>query len=120
MNIRWSMEEENLLADMWLEVSESREVTERSFWNVVTERFNHQTDGEHRNKNMITGKWSRINCECRKFNDIYKDLQRTSQDNDRLANAMNIFQERYGGRGFQYQHVWFILRNTHAWDRDNA
>lgn len=77
MNTRWSLEEENLLADMWIEVHEAKDiVNERSFWNEVTERFDHQTDGEHRNKNIITGKWSRINCQCRKFNDIYKDLQR--------------------------------------------
>lgn len=38
---RWSVEEENLLADMW---------------NEVTERFNNQSDGPFRNKQEITGK----------------------------------------------------------------
>ena len=92
MNTRWSLEEEILLANIRLEVHKSRDiVNERSFWNEVTQRFNHQTDGEHRSKNMISGKWNRINLECRKFDAIYKDLQRTSQDNDRLTSAMNIF-----------------------------
>ena len=120
MNTRWSMEEENLLADMLIEVNEDREnYNERSFWNQVVERFNNQFDGVHRNKHMITKKWSRLSCECQKFNDIYKHLQRTSQDNNRLHNVMNIFKERYGGRGFQYVHAWFILRNNPVWDRRN-
>ena len=94
-------------------------MNERSFWNVVTQRFNDETDGEHRNKNMIMAKWNRIKLECRRFNAIYKELQRTSQDPARLTNAMNIYQERHGGRGLKYQHVWFVLRNTVAWDRDD-
>jgi hypothetical protein len=56
MTNRWSMEEEYLLATVWLEVHDSRDaVNERSFWNnEVTQRFNDQSDGEHRNKNSIT------------------------------------------------------------------
>ena len=120
MNNRWSMEEEYLLANVWLEVHDSRDlVNGRSFWNEVTQRFNDQTDGEHRNKNSITAQWNRINLECRRYNDIYKELQRTSEDPCRLSNANRIYHERYG-RGIYYQHVWFILRNTWAWDRDSV
>ena len=51
---RWSMEEEYLLATVWLEVHDSEDlVNERSFWNEVTQRFNNQSDGQHRNKNSI-------------------------------------------------------------------
>lgn len=54
MSNRWSMEEESLLAHVWLAVSESRHLVNNgehrnnSFWNVVTQRFNDQTNGEHR------------------------------------------------------------------------
>lgn len=95
----WLMEKENLLADMWLKVFQDIDnYNERSFWNQVVERFNNQSDGDHLNQNMITCKWARLSSECQKFNDIYLNLQRTSQDNDRLQNAMNIFKERFGGR----------------------
>ena len=107
------MEEENLLANIWLEVHESRDlVNEHYFWNDVTQRFNDQTDGEHRNKSSITAQWKRINLECHNYNAIYKELQRTSQDPCRLSNANRIYHERHGGRGIKYQHVWFVLRNT--------
>lgn len=76
-----------------------------------------QQDGPFRNKHQITGKWARLTCECQKFNDIYLNLQRTSEVNDRLDNAMNIFKERFGGHGFKYIHAWLILRNSPIWNR---
>ena len=99
---------------MWLIVHEYH--GESSFWNEVTERFNNQSDGPFRNKNQITGKWARLSTECQKFNDIYLNLQGTSQDNDRLQNAMNIFKERFGGRGFKHIHVWLILKDSPIWN----
>lgn len=75
MNNHCSMEEEYLLANVWLEFHDSRDLASgRSFWNEVTQRFNDQTDGEHRNKNSITAQWNRINLECRRYNAIYKEL----------------------------------------------
>lgn len=92
-----------------------------AFWNQVVEKFNNQSDGVYRNKNMVTGKWARLSSECKKFNDIYKHLQCTSQDdNNRLQSAKNIFQERFGGKSFQYVHMWFILRNHPKWDEWNV
>jgi hypothetical protein len=118
MNNRWSLEEKNLIAEVWVEVSQDVAKDERSFWNQVVERFNNQSDGDHRNKNMVTSKWARLSSECQKFNDIYKHLQRTNHenDNDHLQNAKNIFEERFGERSFKYVHVWFILRNHPRWD----
>ena len=112
---RWSVEEENLLADMWLIVHEFH--GESVFWNEVTERFNNQSDGPFRNKSQITGKWARMNCECQKFNDIYLSVQLNDEFNDRLHTAMNNFRERFGGQGFRYLNVWFILRRSPIWNR---
>ena len=117
MNNRWLMEEEVLLAIVWLEVQDSTDLlNERSFWNVVTRKFNEQTNGVQRNKNSITAQWNRMNIECRRYNAIYKELQRTGQDTNRLTNANRIYYERYG-RELHYPQVWFTLRNTRAWDR---
>ena len=80
---RWSIKEENLLAHMWLEVSQYY-YNESSFWNELVEWFNNQSDGDFHNQNQITAKWARLTTECRKFNDIYLNLQCTTQDNDRL------------------------------------
>jgi hypothetical protein len=89
---RWSMEEEYLLATVWLEVHDSEDlVNERSLWNAVTQMFNNQTGGEHRNKNSITAQWNIMNLECRNYNAIYKELLHTSQDPYRLSNANRIY-----------------------------
>jgi aerobic-type carbon monoxide dehydrogenase small subunit (CoxS/CutS family) len=94
MSTRWSKEEKNLLAEVWIEVSQEQHThIDPSFWNRVVDMFNNQTVGNNRNKNMVTGKWTRLNCECKTFNAIYNELRRTSRENDsdRLNNAETIF-----------------------------
>ena len=114
---RWSVEEEKLLASVWLEVCQSRETSNhRSFWNDFTQRFNDQTDDQNRSKNAITAHWSRITHECHRFHVIYKELQRTSDDPNRLSLANQIYHARHG-RGLNYQHAWFVLRNAPTWER---
>ena len=116
MATRWSIEEESLLADMWQNVHEFH-ATEGPFWQVVTQRFNEQSDGPFRNKNQLMGKWTRMNSECQKFHEIYLNLQPTREPDVRLEDAMNVFKERHGGQAFKYFHVWLILRNNVIWDR---
>lgn len=111
---RWSVEEECLLADMWLNVHEFH--TKPVFWNTVIERFNNLSDGPFRSKSQITGKWARMSCECQKFNDIYLSMQLNEEVNDRLHTIMNMFRERYSGQGFKYLNVWFILRRSPIWN----
>ena len=112
---RWSIEEESLLADIWLVVHEFPR--EPAFWNDVTTRFNEQSDGPVRNKSQITGKWTRLSRECETFNDIYLNLQPTREVNGRLLDAVDVFKERYGGQQFKYMHVLLILKENRAWNR---
>ena len=112
---RWSIEEECLLADMWMLGHEfPRGIP---FWNDVTTRFNEQSDGPVRNKSQITGKWTRLSRECETFNDIYLNLQPTREVNGRLLDALDVLKERYGGQDFKYMPVWLILKNNPAWNR---
>ena len=120
MAVKWSLEEENLLATQFLEVSEDNtDTTPTSFWNEVTRKFNDESDGVHRNKHSITGKWTRMSCECQKFDDIYSAVQQSGLVGDQLAMAMTVYRERNYGRNFQYMQPWFILRNTPYWNRRN-
>ena len=108
MNTRWSKEEENLLAKVWVEVSQDIvNGNEYSFWNQVVDMYNNQSNGDNSNTNIVTGKWTRLNGDCQKFNAIYKHLQRRSGENDSdyLENSKTIFEQRFGGRSFQYVHV---------------
>ena len=118
MAAQWSLEEENLLANMFIEVSEDADHTSpTSLWDEVTRKFNDESDGVNRTKHSITGKWTRMSYECARFDDIYLALQRTGVAGDRLAMAMTVFKERTHGRNFQYMQPWFILRNTPHWNR---
>ncbi|GJU01033.1 hypothetical protein Tco_1111371 [Tanacetum coccineum] len=82
------------------------------------EDFNKRTKSAPRTKNMMTGKWSRINSDCQKFNAIYKHLTRKSGENeaDHIENAKDTYMERSGNKKFQYIHAWNILKSYPKWD----
>ncbi|PWA68078.1 Apple-like protein [Artemisia annua] len=86
MNHLWSMEEECILANVWLSASECLDLrVERSFWNAVTTRFNNQTNGEHRTKDRLMYQWKKINQECLRYNAIYKELTIINRERHELC-----------------------------------
>ncbi|GJW68146.1 hypothetical protein Tco_0122570 [Tanacetum coccineum] len=111
-NIRWTNAEEKLLAETFVEVSQNAAIgndqTNEAFWSQITDDFNGRTNRDARTKNMITGKWTRINGECQKFNAIYKHLQRKSGENEHnhIENAKASFADHHEGRKFAYLHAW--------------
>ncbi|GKF55882.1 hypothetical protein Tco_0166222 [Tanacetum coccineum] len=48
----------------------------------IMQDFNNSTIHDARTKNMLTGKWTRINGDCQKFNAIYKYLEHKSVENE--------------------------------------
>lgn len=111
VNRKWSKGEEKLLAETWIAISPDKNLGNDKdadfFWNEITEAFNEQTLEDPCTKNMLTGKWTRLNGDCQKFNAIYKHIQRRSGENehDHIKNAKTNFEERFGSRGFTYEHV---------------
>ena len=96
---RWSIEEEILLAQVWVAVHEdAANLNAYSFWNRVVLVFNHLSDGLNRTKDAVASKWSSLNSECIVFNGIYKHLRLTTGDDHTvcLTNAMRTFADRYG------------------------
>ena len=71
----WSREEEKLLVELWIEISQDKDVkndrSDEFFWNQILEMFNEQSGHEPHSKSMITGKWTRLNGDCQKFNAVY-------------------------------------------------
>lgn len=119
MNTRWAKLEEILLLDVWAEVNRhTHEYSDDAFWDKVVDLFNATTVGDKRSKNMLRGKWTRINLDCQLFNSIYNTLKRTSgqDDGDCLKNAKTVFERRsFGRRSFQHVHVWEEIRNHPIW-----
>ncbi|GJZ14770.1 hypothetical protein Tco_0550447, partial [Tanacetum coccineum] len=82
----WTREEETLLCECWVEVSENNGIradrSDDSFWWQITDDFNKATHLGDRSEHMTMGKWARINGYFQKFNAIYKHLQRKSGENE--------------------------------------
>ena len=116
MATRWSIDEECWLAEMWQNVHEFH-ANEGPFWQVVTEKFNEQSDGPTRSKSQLMGKWARMNSDCQKFHEIYLNLQPTREPDDRVEDALNVYKERHDGRDFKYFQVWLILKSNTIWNR---
>ena len=75
----WSKQEETILAEAWIEVSQDEDLgndkENEFFWNQIHELFSERTTEAPRTKNMLSGKWSRMNADCQKFHVIYKHLE---------------------------------------------
>ncbi|GJW58346.1 hypothetical protein Tco_0105077 [Tanacetum coccineum] len=84
--VRWTRDEEKLLCEVWVGVSENNDIgndrNEECFWGQIHDDFNKSTNGFFRTKNMITGKWNRMQPDCQKFHAIYKGITRKSGEND--------------------------------------
>ena len=96
--------EETLLAETWVEASQNAEIgNDRS----DEEDFNMATKCYPRTKNMIQGKWSRVNRDFQKFNAVYKLLQRRSGENEanHIENATINFSQRFGGTKLNLVHA---------------
>lgn len=119
MNTRWFKPEEILLLDVWLKVNRhTHAYNDDAFWDKAVDMFNAHTVGDKRSKNMVCGKWTRINLDCQQFNSIYNNLKRTSGENDVdcLKNAKTVYERRsFGRRSFKYVHVWEFMRNNPIW-----
>ncbi|GJY75259.1 hypothetical protein Tco_0480375 [Tanacetum coccineum] len=111
---RWTREEEILLCKCWVDVFENNHIgadrSEYSFWGQITDDFNQGTYQGTRTKNMITGKWYRINGDCQKFNVVYKHLDRKSGENeaDHIETAKTNFSAQSKGRTFLLEHAWCV------------
>ncbi|GKD63303.1 hypothetical protein Tco_1305411 [Tanacetum coccineum] len=119
---RWSREEEILLTECWIETSENGQIgadrSEDSFWGQIIDDFNTGTSQGYRTRHMLTGKWTRINGDCQKFNAIYKHLERKSGENeaDHIEAAKITFAtQQPTGRKFQLEHCWRILKGHSKW-----
>ncbi|GKC58300.1 hypothetical protein Tco_1085898 [Tanacetum coccineum] len=81
--------------------------SEDLFWGQIMDDFNTSTTQGYRTRHMLTGKWTRINGDCQKFNAIYKHLERKSRKNeaDHIEAAKITFAaQQPTGRKFQLEH----------------
>nr|GEU84098.1 hypothetical protein [Tanacetum cinerariifolium] len=81
--------------------------------------FKSGTAQDYRTRNMLTGKWTRINGDCQKFNAIYKHLERKIGENEadhiEVAKVTSAAQQP-NGRKFMLEHTWRNLKGHSKWE----
>nr|GEZ99358.1 hypothetical protein [Tanacetum cinerariifolium] len=120
---RWTREKEILLTECWIETSENGQIradrSEDSFWRQIMDDFKTGRTQGYRTRHMLTGKWTRINGDCQKFNAIYKHLERKSRENeaDHIdATKITFATQQPKGRNFQLEPCCRILKAHSEWD----
>ncbi|GJW03367.1 hypothetical protein Tco_1562223 [Tanacetum coccineum] len=95
-SVRWTRDEEKLLCEVWVEVSENNDIgndrNEECFWGQIHDDFNKSTNGVYRTKNMITRKWNRMHPAKAEYSAWNK------------------------GKFFAYEHGWRMLKKHPKWD----
>ncbi|GJS31785.1 hypothetical protein Tco_0492405 [Tanacetum coccineum] len=121
--LRWSSDEEALLAECFVAVSEDRNVgrsqAKDTFWIRVMHEFNRKIF-QKRTKDMLTSKWTTLNHHCQKFNAIYKRCHRLKKSGesevDLMGRARGMYQDENKNSPFNHDKAWAILRQHAKWD----
>ncbi|GJT87129.1 hypothetical protein Tco_1068846 [Tanacetum coccineum] len=121
--LRWSSDEETLLAECFVAVSEDRNVgrsqAKDTFWIRVMHEFNRK-NFQKRTKDMLTSKWTTLNHHCQKFNAIYKRCHRLKKSGesevDLMGRARGMYQDENRNSPFNHEKAWAILRQHAKWD----
>ncbi|GJR06895.1 hypothetical protein Tco_0529879 [Tanacetum coccineum] len=100
----WSQEEELLLAECFIQISEDPRVgsdqKNDTFWYKIRDAYNEQAAKKGlmiRTKNMLTGKWTPMNRDVGKFNSLYNETKAMSGENDEnLMTRIEIVTPRQG------------------------
>ncbi|GKA77230.1 hypothetical protein Tco_0783691 [Tanacetum coccineum] len=123
VTLRWSTDEEALLAECYVAVSEDRNFGRSqprdTLWIRVSNEFNRK-NFQKRTKDMNSSKWSALNHHCQKFNAIYKRCVRLKKSGesevDLMIRARGIYQDENKNSAFNHEKTWAILRSHPKWD----
>ncbi|GKA62075.1 hypothetical protein Tco_0761594 [Tanacetum coccineum] len=127
VTLRWKPEEEFLLAECFVAVTEDRNVgrsqPKDTLWFRVLNEFNRK-NFQKRTKDMLSSKWTSLNHHFQKFNAIYKKCQRLKKSGeneiDLMKRARGIYRDENKNNSFNHEDAWSILRKHAATPPDGA
>ncbi|XP_035845764.1 glutathione S-transferase T3-like [Helianthus annuus] len=120
--IKWTKEEEYALTRAYVDISEDEETanfqTGPVFWDRVRALFfSTWGQGEHRDKDSISSKWTDINNKCHGFQEVFQRNydNRPSGEGDVgvLTKSLEEFERTKGP--FTYYKCWELLRKSPKW-----
>nr|GEU62168.1 hypothetical protein [Tanacetum cinerariifolium] len=123
VTLRWTSDEETLLAECFVAVFEDRNVgrsqSRDTLWFRILNEFNRKMF-QQRAKDMLSSKWSTLNHHCQKFNAIYKRCIRLKKSDenevDLIKRARGICQDENKNSSFNHEKAWAVLRKHARWD----
>ncbi|KAF5819312.1 putative glutathione transferase [Helianthus annuus] len=118
-HLKWTKEEECTLTRAWLDVSEDHEIanfqTDPVFWDRVRALFYSMWgQGEHRDKDSISSKWTDINNKCHAFQEVYQRNydNRPSCEGDVGVLTKTLDEYEKTKCPFPYYKCWDLLRKS--------
>ncbi|GKB96720.1 hypothetical protein Tco_0982857 [Tanacetum coccineum] len=115
VSLRWTSDEEMLLAECFVAVLEDRNVGRSqprdTLWFRGLNEFNRKKF-QQRTKDMLSSKWSTLSHHCQKFNAIYKMCIRLKKSGENEVDLMKrgIYQDENKNSSFNNEKAWAVLR----------
>ncbi|GJT02335.1 hypothetical protein Tco_0823504 [Tanacetum coccineum] len=124
----WSQEEELLLAECFIQISEDPRVgsdqKNDTFWYKIRDAYNEQAAKKGftiRTKNMLTGKWTPMNRDVGKFNSLVNETKAMSGENDEnLMTRIEILYRAHEKSDFKHKSAWNFLKGKHKWNNPES
>ncbi|KAJ0490986.1 putative glutathione transferase [Helianthus annuus] len=120
--IKWTKDEEYTLTRAWLDISEDEDTanfqTGPVFWDRVRALFySSWGQGEHRDKDSISSKWTDINNKCHAFQEVYQRNydNRPSGESDVGVLTKTLEEFDRTKSPFTYYKCWELLRKSPKW-----
>ena len=124
----WSQDEEYLLAECYIQVSEDPKTgadqQRDTFWYKVLDAYNTEAKRLNytiRTKNMLTGKWTPMNKDIKKFNSVVDETVVMSGEGDKdFMNRCHILFKKSTGYEFRHLTAWGFLKDKHKWKNPDS
>lgn len=119
----WSREEEEMLANSWLSISEETStkypMQNNKIWKRVCEYYNkNKSSGVRRKSSNLKSQWHFINAQVHEFNECFIQLKNKNHsglcDHQIKEAALDVYYSTCK-KNFRYEHVWNLVKNEPKW-----
>ncbi|GKB48371.1 hypothetical protein Tco_0899124 [Tanacetum coccineum] len=116
--IVWSQDEELILAESFIQISEDPKTgcdqQKDSFWYKILDVYNAEAKKRgfiERTKNMLMGKWTPVNANVQKFNQLVSETLAHSGENDHdWITRVEILYKTHTGCDFKHKSAWLFIK----------
>lgn len=115
---KWQPEEDELLAQAWLRVSEDPSIVGDTFWNRVSDEFLRLSPGSRRPPRSIQQRWAKLHQSISQFGECYEEqesrLPTGTSTESITVEALKLYKSKTDSN-FGHYSCWTLLRHTNQW-----